>query len=93
MSTLEEENEIVEDLAIMMRGKLRSNSHKASWREEDVDIWYLVSRLEQETKELVAELRKLEIKETTPAKVRMECADVANIAAMISDISKWRYQP
>ena len=43
MSTLKEENEIVEDLAIMMRGKLRSNSHKASWREEEVKLWYLLT--------------------------------------------------
>ena len=47
--------------------------------------------MKMEVEELYDELIKLERKETTPAKVRMECADVANLAAMIGDLAKVRY--
>jgi len=91
MSLVEEENEMVDDLAVMMKGKLRANSHKDSWRGPGTDLWYLVGRMKQEVEELEAEIHKLEAGEATPAKVRMECADVANLAAMVSDLSKVRH--
>lgn len=83
MSDIVEENEIVEDLSIMMRGKLRANCHKPSWR-SGTTFDYLLERLRQEVAELEEEISKENFR---PGKVRMECADAANILAMISDLS------
>lgn len=85
MSLLDEENEIVDDLAIMMRGKLRANCHKSSWR-TTTDLKFLLSRLKEETKELEEELDR---DTHRPGKIRMECADIGNIVAMIADLARF----
>lgn len=84
MSTVEEEAAIVEDLSIMIRGKLRANAHKASWREYPTDLEYLLKRLKQEVAELEEEI---DLRPLRPAKIRLECADVGALAAMIADLA------
>lgn len=88
MSEITEERRIVEDLGVIMMGKLRANGHKTGWVESsqangpDYSMW--IRRLKEETAELEEELAKPEIR---AGKVRGECADVANIVAMISDLA------
>lgn len=85
MSLLDEENEIIDDLAIMMRGKLRANCHKSSWRTL-TDSKFLLDRLKEEVRELEEELNR---DTQRPGKIRMECADVGNIVAMIADLARF----
>ena len=79
--TSEEEQIAVELFAADMRRKLRKNSHKKSWKDPDVSVWYLFDRLEEEVKELKEALRK-GLPET---EIIDECADVGNMAMMIAD--------
>lgn len=80
MSRIEDEQRIVRDLGVMQLGKLRANKHKADWRKSHTDD--LVQLLDAE----VAELREA-LKTCKRGHVVMECADVANIVAMIADIT------
>jgi biopolymer transport protein ExbB/TolQ len=79
--TSEEEQISVELFASDMRRKLRKNSHKKSWQDPEVSVWYLFDRLEEEVEELHKALGKgLPATETID-----ECADVGNMAMMIAD--------
>jgi len=64
-----------------MKKKLRANNHKGGW--EDCSLQYLSMRLTQERKELA-----LAIKTKDKNKVIAECADIANFAMMIADITR-----
>lgn len=78
MNRIEDEQQIVRDLGVMQLGKLRANKHKPNWRTHDLGT--LMSMLDAE----VAELREA-IRIGKRAHVALECADVANLAAMIAD--------
>ncbi len=78
MSRFEDEQRIVRDLGIMQLGKLRANKHKQNWRTETMD--HLMACFESE----IAELRAAVILGKR-AHIALECADVANIVAMIAD--------
>ena len=79
MSTYNQDRELVDDLKVIMLGKLRANRHKAHWR---------ILRLLQLLDMLKAEVKELEDAITTNDKIssiKQECADVAIFCAMISD--------
>jgi NTP pyrophosphatase (non-canonical NTP hydrolase) len=79
--TSEEEQIAVELFASDMRRKLRKNSHKKSWKDPEVSVWYLFDRLEEEVLELKEALRK----GLPTTEIIDECADVGNMAMMIAD--------
>lgn len=81
MSCIVEEEYIVDSLGIAMKGKLRVNSFKPSWRSADPEDLLHFLKLE------VAELEEAIKNKAKPAHIRMECADVANMAAMIFDVA------
>ena len=62
----------------IMERKLWENDHKGRWLSQ-TDA-YLLKRLHQEVEELVVELKGYH-----SLHIQRECADVANIAMMISD--------
>jgi len=78
MSSIEYEDALVDNIAVMMKGKLRANAHKPSW--VGADPMHLLKFLEAE----VAELREALETGAKPGHVKMECADVGNFAAMIA---------
>jgi len=102
VASKEEEQRIVTNLSIVMLGKLRANGWKSHWREgvasldangdavprageqKEQALKYL-QLLKYEVEELERELQAPAV-EIHPAKVMQECADVANMAAMIADI-------
>lgn len=63
-----------------MELKLRENEHKGGWK--NCDIFYLFSRLAEET----AELKHAVIDRYPKTSVLDEAADVANFAMMIADV-------
>lgn len=82
-----------------METELRANDHKGhtGWRAMDLD--WLLRKLDEEVRELHEAARKLQAGNhcpgcgaflyepaTTPAKVRSEAADVANVAMFIADV-------
>ncbi len=79
MSRQINEIRIVENLKAAMLTKLRKNSNKAGWWNEDNDRLFL--RALDEMMELRNELRN----GSRYQDVLLECADVANIMAMIAD--------
>jgi hypothetical protein len=100
MASKEEEERIVKNLSIVMLGKLRANGWKDHWRQgiHTVDALghphidpakqkeralFFLDLLQGEVEELKRELAK---DNTKPAAVVLECADVANMAAMLADI-------
>lgn len=85
--TSEEEQIAVELFASDMRRKLRKNSHKKSWKDPEVSVWYLFDRLEEEVKEL----KEAIIAGVDEFALIDECADVGNMAMMIAD--KVRNEP
>ena len=76
---LSDDMELVNSLAIDMLFKLRQNCHKAHWN--TVSNAYLFERLKEEVAELESALSG------DSEDVMLECADVANFAAMIADNS------
>jgi NTP pyrophosphatase (non-canonical NTP hydrolase) len=78
--TIADERRIVRRLSKAMLVKLRKNSHKRNWKTESVH--YLFRRAFEEMWELRAELLSFPVDRD---KVLYECADVANIVAMIAD--------
>ena len=83
MSREPEERRIVFALEKRMLRKLRKNAHKPHWATESLD--YLLKRLEEE----VQELRDACVQGTAD-EIGDEAADVANIVAMITDVTKGR---
>lgn len=81
MSTIREEKALVRKLSRVQQEKLRANSYKSHWRDEDV--WNLVLRLREELSEMVSLLRD---PDAPPKWLWEEAADVANFAAMIADL-------
>lgn len=71
------EEDLVENLAVLMRGKLRANGRKPGWGQADKGD--LLAILEQEMVELRSAIHC-----GKPAEVALECADVANMVAMIA---------
>ena len=69
---------LVSDFADDMIFKLRRNQHKKHW--DTVTNKWLLERLKEEVKELEEALLL-----NNDEDVRLECADVANFAAMIAD--------
>ena len=68
----------VQEFASLMEERLRDNDHKGGW--EDCDVSWLLMRLIGEVGELAEQLVKGEDPE-------QECADVANFAMMIAEVS------
>lgn len=66
----------------LMRAKLFENIHKSTWENETYA--YLRKRLSDEVDEL-----DRSIKDGDYANARLECADIANFAMMISDNLKY----
>lgn len=80
MSREPEEKRIVHALEKRMLHKLRTNAHKPHWHGESIE--YLLGRLREEVREV-----EDAIEDEAPASaVYDECADVANIVAMIADL-------
>lgn len=89
--------EEVQEFAETMEHVLQQNDHKTGW--EDLPVEYLADKLTEEQEELMQLLNfKLAIlklayadrttlvrEEALTARIKEECADVANIAMMISD--------
>lgn len=78
----------VAEFAEVMEKKLRDNEHKGGWDDESID--YLTFRLRQETTQLFDALRIFHANphEHSGRLVEEECADIANFAMMINDLSK-----
>ena len=73
------------EFAELMEEKLRGNDDKSSWKGMHIDK--LLARLKEEVEELTKEIETISTIGRA-AKIRSECADVANFAMMISDITK-----
>jgi NTP pyrophosphatase (non-canonical NTP hydrolase) len=80
MSKLHEEQDIVRRLSFWQLRKLRENRYKRHWRKDSTDA--LLLHLRSEIIELHASIRRKD----APITVALECADVANFAAMIADV-------
>jgi len=78
-----EEKRIVQALEKRMLHKLRVNAHKPHWHGESIE--YLLGRLREEVREVEDAIEE----EQSSDAIYNECADVANIAAMIADLA-WR---
>jgi len=78
VSRIEDEQRIVRDLGIVQLGKLRANKHKPDWQAESVDDLFAFLLLEVEELRAALLIGKR-------AHVALECADVANFAAMLAD--------
>lgn len=78
MSDRRQEGQLVSRFAAWMLVKLRQNAHKVHWSKQSNEE--LLELLKGEVAELEAALAN-----EGYAAVRLECADVANIAAMIAD--------
>lgn len=73
-------------MADAMQEKLDKNTHKKGWLSPDCDVEFLIRKLNEETKELRYAVRKDNMHMVTRINdVRLEAADVANIAMMIAD--------
>ncbi len=81
MSSIEEENKLIQNLSVHMADKLRLNCHKSPWSSIPLDI--LFSLLKNEVKELEEALNHFITGEVHHTEVVNECADVANFCAMI----------
>lgn len=81
MSTMQEEEEIINSLAVIQMGKLRANAHKPSWW--DIGPKSLLPLLRAEVEELTEALDL----NARPSDIKQECADIANIAAMIAAVA------
>lgn len=87
MSTESQELALVGPFVERMLRKLRQNAHKTHWSRSD--FRYLMVRLRSETREL-AEAWKRRGRPMTKEDAEVianECADVANFAAMISEMA------
>lgn len=71
---------VIMKFARSMELKLRANDHKVHWR--DMDAADLCAGLREEVDELFAEV---EAERVDQGAIRLEAADVANIAMMIAD--------
>jgi hypothetical protein len=86
MSSPCEEERIVDDLAIIQKGKLRLNAHKTHWlRNEGEELPETLDRFFELLEAEVTELE--EAIAHGPKHIKEECADIANIAAMIADLA------
>lgn len=85
MSREPEEQRLVSEIAARMLRKLRLNGHKAHWSEASLD--YLLHRLKEEYEELLAACYD---NSSTGEEIANEAADVANMAAMVADVTKRR---
>lgn len=83
MSREPEEKRIVDELTKRMLYKLRINSHKPHWSSEP--LTFLLRRLLDEVRELEEACRT-----GTAEEIAFEAADVANMAAMILDVTSDR---
>lgn len=72
----------LEQFMQVMRDKLNENQHKPRWDGDTIE--WLMMRLKEETQELVEAIDFNE----PPRNVARECADIANFAMMIADVSK-----
>ena len=68
-----------------MENVLRDNDYKGGW--EDIDVGWLLGRLQEEVCELENELHVSNNEE----KIIKECCDVANFAMMIADLYENNY--
>lgn len=86
MSTEADEQRIVHDLSVVMLGKLRANRHKPYWNADcgptAEEMFRLAMKEMEELRDALNDPEGLQ----NPAKIVLECADVANILAMIVDI-------
>ena len=80
MSTEVEEKMLVNDLTRRQLKKLRANSYKSHWRDD------IPSRMFRRLCEEVGELGEV-LMEGDSIAISLECADVANFAAMIHDLA------
>ena len=73
----------------LMDRKLQENAHKGHWRDEANGFtpYLLFDRLMEEVDELKEELILLRDGKGDGAAIGLECADVANFALMIQDIT------
>jgi len=85
MSTEADEQRIVHNLSVMMLGKLRANRHKPNWN--PAGCFDQISRMKsllqlaiKEMDELKLEIETPNASYVSPAKVALECADVAKRA-------------
>lgn len=100
MASIDEEKRIVKNLSTVMLGKLRANGWKMHWRTliysssfpdkvmpslQKEEALRFLELLKGEVEELERELLVPAI-EIKPAQVMQECADIANMAAMLADI-------
>jgi hypothetical protein len=102
MASKEEEQRIINKLSIVMLGKIRANGWKEHWRtgihvqhpalgrvvdpaKQKERALFFLDLLQAEVEELRKELAR-PVHEIKPAHVVQECADVANMAAMLADI-------
>ena len=84
--------------AVDMQDRLDKNRHKGEW--SNCDIRWLLMKLIEEVGELSVEINTMYTPDGKPRgdsigtqsyaemKAQMECADVANLAMMISDVLK-----
>jgi NTP pyrophosphatase (non-canonical NTP hydrolase) len=70
----------VEHFGMSMVRKLDKNALKGHWR-DGVSVHYLLTRLEEEVKELRAA-----VTDGTPSRILDEASDVANFAMFVADI-------
>lgn len=75
----------VQRFAEAMEKRLRANDHKGGWCDCPLD--YLITRLDEETSELLVALGKAVgfNLQRGASRIRKEAADVANFAMMIAD--------
>mgnify|MGYP001606215973 CR=1 FL=1 len=77
MSRIEDEQLVVAELATPMLKKFRANSRKPHW--DELDARLLLKLLREEVDELAQALD-----DGTGDEIALECADVANFAAMLA---------
>lgn len=76
-------------LAEKMETKLKINDHKVHW--SSCSFEYLFNRLKEETNELLSELARNDLSDVKNLSdeareaIVLECADIANFAAMIAE--------
>lgn len=87
----EEERRLVDQLRVYQLQKLDEHRWKGHWEGDDLEL--LMILLRSEVRELEYELFEGGSAGVSTRKVLLECADVANFAAMIADVVKARCTP
>lgn len=81
-----EVREPVKRFAEDMEAKLKDNDQKGGW--EDCNLYWLVSRINEETRELARAINLHRDLGASKENIIKEAADVANFAMMVADIAR-----